>query len=154
MDYNQKYKEITSGILKCVEPLDSKYSNLSGFEKCILALRLNNYTYGDIQLKLGMPAKKLIREVLLKVNPELINTEQIKKLRTTPELRIKGILEANNIWEFDLDEFGESIFEIKDGDLWFTDEYGFKSKVKGLDERSQKSILKNISDILHLGIEI
>lgn len=154
MDYDQKYKELTSGFLKCVEPLSDKYSELSGFEKCVVVLRLNEYSYRDIQLKLGMPAKKLIREVLLKVNPELINTEQLRKIRTTPELRIKGILEANNVWKFDLDEFGESTFEIKNGELWFTDESGYSSKIKGYDERTQRSILKNISDILHLGIEI
>ena len=154
MDYEEKYKELTSGLLKCVNPLDDEYSNLSGFEKCVLVLRLNEYTYGEIQAKLGMPAKKLIRNVLLKVNPELINTEQIKKIRTTPELRVIGILKANNRWTFDLDEFGESDFEIIDDKLWFTDEYGYKSKFAGYDERTQRSILKNISDILHLGLDV
>lgn len=154
MDYEQKYKELTSGILKCVDPLDEKYSNLSGFEKCILVLRLNEYTYGEIQLKLGMPAKKLIRNTLLKINPELINTEQIKKIRTTPELRVIGILKANNKWVFDLDEFGESDFKIIDNELWFTDEYGYESKFNEYDERTQKSILKNIINILDLNIEI
>ena len=154
IDYNQKYKDITSGINKCVNPLRSDYPNLNGFEKCVLVLRLNNYTYKQIQLKLGMPSKKDIREALLKVNPELISLEQVKKIRTTPELRIKGILEANNIWEFDLDEFGESEFEIKDEKVYFTDESGYTSKINTYDERTQLSILKNISDILHLGIQI
>ena len=55
---------------------------------------------------------------------------------------------------FDLDEFGESDFEVIDDKLWFTDEYGYKSKFAGYDERTQRSILKNISDILHLGLDI
>ena len=154
MDYEEKYKELTSGLLKCVNPLDDEYSELSGFEKCVLVLRLNEYTYGEIQAKLGMPAKKLIRNVLLKINPELINTEQIKKIRTTPELRVIGILKANNKWAFDLDEFGESDFEVIDKELWFTDEFGYKSKFNDYDERTQKSILKNICNILNLHIEI
>ena len=154
MDYNQKYKDLTSGLNKCVNPLEKDYPNLTGFEKCILVLRLNGYTYKEIQLKLGMPAKQLIRQALLKVNPDLISIEQARKIRTTPELRLLGILKANDIWKFDLDEFGESSFKEKDGMLFMTDEWNDTSKFSGLDERTQKSILMNVINILHLGIKL
>lgn len=154
MDYDQKYIDLTSGLNKCVDPLEKEYPNLNGFEKCVLVLRLNEYTYKEIQLKLGMPAKQLIRQALLKVNPDLISLEQTKKIRTTPELRLLGILKANNIWTFDLDEFGESSFEEKEGKLFMTDEWNDTSKFSGFDERTQKSILINIINILHLGIQI
>ena len=154
MDYDQKYKDLTSGLNKCVDPLEKEYPNLTGCEKCILVLRLNEYTYKEIQLKLGMPAKYLIRQALLKTNPDLISLEQARKIRTTPELRLLGILKANDIWKFDLDEFGESYFEEKDGMLFMTDEWKDTSKFSGLDERTQKSILMNVINILHLGIKL
>ena len=45
------------------------------FEKCVLLLRLNGFSYGNIQLRLGNPPKKEIREVLLKWAPELIDID-------------------------------------------------------------------------------
>lgn len=55
------------------DDLPSNYNEASDFEKCILILRSNGFSYGSIQLKLGNPSKKQIRSVLLKWAPELID---------------------------------------------------------------------------------
>ena len=59
----QKYKQIRD------------FFGLNEFEKCVLLLRLNGFSYGNIQLRLGNPPKKEIREVLLKWAPELIDVD-------------------------------------------------------------------------------
>lgn len=45
---------------------------MSELEEKIISLRKEGYTYKGIQLKLGNPSKKYIREVLLKYSPELV----------------------------------------------------------------------------------
>jgi hypothetical protein len=45
---------------------------MSELEEKIIILRKEGYTYKGIQLKLGNPSKKYIREVLLKYSPELV----------------------------------------------------------------------------------
>ena len=45
---------------------------MSEIEEKIINLRKEGYTYNGIQLKLGNPSKKYIREVLLKYAPELV----------------------------------------------------------------------------------
>jgi hypothetical protein len=49
----------------------------------IIQLRKEGYSYRAIQLKLGNPSKKKIKEVLKKYNPELLGdvTQNFNKLR-------------------------------------------------------------------------
>lgn len=42
MDWTKKYKEITSGFYKCAEDISDQYPDCNDFEKCIIALRINN----------------------------------------------------------------------------------------------------------------
>lgn len=42
MDWTKKYKEITSGLLKCTDDISENYPNCDDFEKCIIALRLKS----------------------------------------------------------------------------------------------------------------
>lgn len=52
-------------------------------EEKIIELRKDGLTYGAIQLKLGNPSKKFIREVLLENCPELVGdvVTNFKKLK-------------------------------------------------------------------------
>lgn len=50
-----------------------KYKSADTLELIILTLRENGFAYGSIQRWLGNPSKKIIRNVLLKYNPNLIN---------------------------------------------------------------------------------
>lgn len=62
-------------ILKTYKDLISSYKDASDFEKAILALRNNSYSYAEIQRALGNPSKKMIRQILLKYDPELIDID-------------------------------------------------------------------------------
>ena len=44
-------------------------------EKCVLHLRRNRFSYKQIQEKMGMLPKAMVREILLKYDPELINLD-------------------------------------------------------------------------------
>lgn len=69
----QKYKQIRDFF--GFNDIPEKYDSATWFEKCVLLLRLNGFSYGNIQLRLGNPPKKEIREVLLKWAPELIDID-------------------------------------------------------------------------------
>lgn len=69
----QKYKQIRDFF--GLNDIPEKYNSATWFEKCVLLLRLNGFSYGNIQLRLGNPPKKEIREVLLKWAPELIDID-------------------------------------------------------------------------------
>lgn len=63
---------------------DVNYITETDLERAILILRENGkYNYRGIQLRLGNPSKKFIREVLLKYNKDLIeldcNYNKLKK---------------------------------------------------------------------------
>ena len=40
MDWEKKYKEITSGFYKCCDDISIRYPECNYFERCIIALRL------------------------------------------------------------------------------------------------------------------
>lgn len=62
-------------ILNKYKDLISPYKDASDLEKAILALRNNSYSYAEIQRALGNPSKKMIRQVLLKYDSELIDID-------------------------------------------------------------------------------
>ena len=82
MDFEKKYKQLISFFH--LDDVSDKYPTAGWFEKSIIALRLKGCSYGDIQRHLGMPPKKLIREVLTMWAPELIDNSVPKKLKCTP----------------------------------------------------------------------
>lgn len=81
MNWSNKYKEITSGFYKCAEDISAQYPECTDFEKCVIALRLKGWTYGDIQKKLGMPPKKQISSILKKWAPETIDNSKEKEVK-------------------------------------------------------------------------
>ena len=81
MDWGRKYKELTSGFYQCCNDISDKYPECSDFEKCVISLRLNGWTYGNIQKKLGMPPKKEISLILKKWAPELIDNSKEKIIK-------------------------------------------------------------------------
>lgn len=78
MDYEKKYKEITEGFFSCVEDVSDLYPDCDYFEKCVLAFRKANWTFGNIQKALGMPSKKSISAVLKKWDPDLTDNSKKK----------------------------------------------------------------------------
>ena len=56
---------------------------MTELEQKIIELRKEGYSYGVIQLKLGNPSKKFIRETLLQHEPELVGdvVKNYKKLQ-------------------------------------------------------------------------
>lgn len=105
MNYQNKYLELLSNGLK---DISTDYPNCDYFEKIIILTRKNNWNYGDIQKILGMPSKKIIRNVLLKWAPELIdNSVQKVNKYSTPYSEIYNILihSDKTIWNI----FGEDV---------------------------------------------
>lgn len=72
--YSKFLTKIINEFPESKEILD-KYPEATDFDKCVIALRANKYTYGQISSKLGSPSKKAIRESLLKFTPELIEED-------------------------------------------------------------------------------
>lgn len=154
LDYDKKYLELTQGLFKCADPLPELYDRFSGFEKCVTVLRLNGLSYHDIQLKLGTPSKKDIRKALLNVDPELIDNSLSKIIKVNTEKRLIGVLLSRNQYTFELEEFGECVFEIDNNQVYFTDEFGNRNKFISWDDRTQKAILNEIIKILNLEFNI
>lgn len=63
-----------------------QFSEATDFDKCVILLRYNKLTYGQISAKLGSPSKRTIRESLLKFTPELIE-EDCNKQKLKPKER-------------------------------------------------------------------
>lgn len=63
-----------------------QFKDATDFDKCVILLRYNKLTYGQISAKLGSPSKKSIRESLLKFTPELIE-EDCNKQKLKPKER-------------------------------------------------------------------
>ena len=57
------------------DDVSEKYPGASVFELTVLTLREGGLAYAEIQKWLGMPSKKLIRAILIKWNPDLINID-------------------------------------------------------------------------------
>lgn len=64
----------------------NQFPEATDFDKCVILLRYNKLTYGQISVKLGSPSKRAIRESLLKFTPELIE-EDCNKQKLKPKER-------------------------------------------------------------------
>lgn len=71
----EKIKLELSGQSPSPAEILSNYSDATDFDKCIILLRSQKWTYGQISSKLGSPSKKAIRASLLKWAPELIEED-------------------------------------------------------------------------------
>ena len=141
MDYEKKYKELTSGNFGCFMDISNEYPKCNAFEKCIIGLRRMGWTYGQIQSKLGMPAKKVIRQVLVQWAPDLIDNSKEKIIKVSKtESELYNILSHTDQTEF------ESALEyiklwIDNHEIWFEDEFGYRGKFHSLDFRTQNAYL-------------
>lgn len=39
INYEKKYREYTTGFLKCIPDVSQEYPDCNGFEKCVIAFR-------------------------------------------------------------------------------------------------------------------
>lgn len=151
MNWEEKYKEITSGFYKCAEDISSKYKDCNGFEKCVITLRLNGWTYGNIQKKLGMPPKKSISQVLKDWAPELIDNAKEKENKiSTTEAEVYNIIKRCPNQElkiiFDDEKY---TFYIANHILLFEDWGASDNIFSTLDETTKKQFLLAIKDKLN-----
>ena len=104
-------------------------------------MRKENWNYGDIQKKLGMPSKKQIRNVLLKWAPELIDNSKSKVIKVSNyESEIYNILVHTNKTEFEIE--GENWnFYIKDKQIYVKDAWGSEDKLSVWNEINQHQFL-------------
>lgn len=146
MDWEKKYKEITSGWFKCTEDISDKYPECNNFEKCIISLRLNGWSYENIQKKLGMPPKKEISKVLKVWAPELIDNSKKKEIKIS-----KWEAETYNLIR-DIEPIIVCIedepytFYIKNNVLRFFDETGNITAFRDLNEIMQQQFLIAIKE--------
>lgn len=56
-----------------IDQVYSEFPNIDEKSCVIIAMRMANQSYGNIQKALGMPPKREIRNTLLKYKPELID---------------------------------------------------------------------------------
>lgn len=79
MDYEKKYYQLINGW-DSIQDISELYPDCNAFEKCVISMRLEGWSYATIQKRLGMPSKKEISAVLKKWAPELMDID-LKKYR-------------------------------------------------------------------------
>ncbi len=146
-DYEKRYLQLTSGFTKCIDDISDEFPEATAFEKSVIALRRNGWNYGDIQLKLGMPAKKQIRAALLKWAPELIDNSKTKVIKiSTFESELYNIIKSHNNEVFEV--WGEPwTFFIDNNELMYRDGDGVW-KFSDWDDISQSQILNEVKEQL------
>ena len=134
------------------------YPDAEPLEKCILLLKRRKMTYKQIQNILGNPSKEIIKSVILKYEPELLNVDcnqnKLQSNKNQIEQRVIGLIRKYKQFTYDLDEFDECTFSISDNKIIFCDEYGQEYYFDQLDQRTQLSILYNIARILNVDIKL
>lgn len=55
--------------------LKEQYPEIDDFKAAVILLRRQKFSYGSIQKQLGNPSKKVIREILLRYEPQLIDMD-------------------------------------------------------------------------------
>jgi len=151
MNWEKKYKEITSGFYKCAEDISSDYPDCNDFEKCIIALRLKGWTYGNIQKKLGMPPKRSISQVLKDWAPELIDNAKEKEIRLSSfETELYNIIKVlpNKQLKTTIEDEDYN-FYIANNKLFFEDWSASDNSFSDLNEITQHQFLIAIKDKLN-----
>lgn len=102
-----------------VDEITDKYKNASSFEKFVLFLKEKQYTYEEIQRKVGKPqqrpSKKVLKEIIKKYNPNLRNIDCNRHKLISPTKPSKETLYLRQLC-FDRNQFEYDIgkFYIKD----------------------------------------
>lgn len=148
MDWSSKYKQITSGFYKCAEDVSNEYPDCGDFEKCVIALRLNGWTYGNIQKKLGMPPKKLISAVLNKWAPQLVDNAKSKEVKVSmTEAELYNIVKSKPNQELKVSiEDEDYIFYIANKKLFFEDWSASDNPFSSLDDITKQQFLIAIKE--------
>lgn len=151
MNWEKKYKEITSGFYKCAEDISSDYPDCNDFEKCIIALRLKGWTYSNIQKKLGMPPKRSISQVLKDWAPELIDNAKEKEIRLSNfETELYNIVKGLPNKELKTTIEDENYnFYIANNKLFFEDWSASDNSFSDLNEITQHQFLIAIKNKLN-----
>lgn len=147
LDYEKKYLQLTQ--LFGVKDISDEFPNANGFEKSVIAMRQNGWTYEEIQKKLGMPSKKSIRNVLLKWSPDLIDNSLKKKIEVSQwEAELYDILSHTNRTTFEFE--GEDwVFEIIDHKINYEDAWGTTGLFHDLNDIMKQQILISIKNQLN-----
>lgn len=119
-------------------------------ERCIVLLRTNKLSYGQIQQRMGDPPKKRIREVLLKCKPELIDLDcNHKKLKAgidkSIEKRCINLLRALEQYTFEL-EVDDVTFYVVEGTLYMRGDSIGVCKFTAWDTTTQQQIYNEINE--------
>ena len=149
MDWERKYRELTSGFYKCCDDISVQYPECNDFEKCVIALRLKGWTYGDIQKKLGMPPKKEISLILNKWAPETVDNSKKKESKLSKwEGELYNIIIKRNPLKI---EFEEEPYEfyIKNNVLRYKEEDGTITAFRDINEIMQQQFLIAIKEQTH-----
>lgn len=124
IDYEKKYQQFTSG-LNLIPDISQDYPDCNGFEKCIISMRQQGWTYEEIQFKLGMPPKKQIRQVLLKWTPELIDNSLKKKPSNVSVYEAELYSMVHGVGEITFHVFNDDwTFHIENNQLKYRDQTG------------------------------
>ena len=124
IDYEKKYQQFTSG-LNLIPDISQDYPYCNGFEKCIISMRKQGWTYEEIQSKLGMPPKKQIRQVLLKWTPELIDNSLKKKPSNVSVYEAELYSMVHRVGEITFNVFNDDwTFHIENNQLKYRDQTG------------------------------
>ena len=146
VDYEKRFIELTKGISKCIPDVSEEFPDASPFEKSVIALRRQGWTYGDIQKKLGMPSKKDIRSALLKWSPDLIDNSQKKIiLISSYESELYNILHHISKRTFII-EGEEWNFFIENKKVKYIDSWGDDGIFNDLDNATQSQLLNQIKE--------
>lgn len=149
MDYEKKYKEITIGLLKCTDNIDNEYPDCNGFEKSVISLRRNGWTYDAIQKKLGMPSKKEISSALKKWAPELIDNSKKKYISVSKwESELYNILSHTDRVDYEIED-EDSKFFIRDHKIIYVDWSGEEIEFNKLNDVMQQQFLIAIKQQLN-----
>ena len=146
MDYEKKYTDLISGLNKCIPDITDEFPDATGFEKAVISMRRNGWSYEGIQKKLGMPSKKMIRNALLKWAPELIDNSKSKIIKISEwESELYNILAHTNKTSFEFED-EDWKFIIINHTINYEDPYGFTGLYHDLNEIMQKQILISIKN--------
>lgn len=131
-----------------------KYPEINDLEIAVLYLKENGYPYPQIQKLTGNPSRKLIRNIILKYEPNLLQEVEVKKNSSTPQKRLLGLISKFNKYTYNLEEFGKCVFSIDKNDyISWKDENGTIWNFDDFDLRTQLSILYNIAEELNIDIK-
>lgn len=145
MNYDIQLEQLLHLYDKDGQEIIDKYPSASSFEKCVLLLKEKKQTYKDIQLKLGNPGKKLLKDIINKHNPDLANIDNNRLKRETrkhkpseEEQIIRQHCVDNGKWDYDCYSF-----YVVENKLYMLDTVG-ASLFANWDPSTRKQIMNEV----------